>query len=182
MEPRPESGPGPMELGVEQGVDTCVVSCWDIWAIEEMGSNPLLLPMFGGPLALLDGVAGFNGRLSWGGMSWLGDTPPGNLPPGLAGTGNLVDSGPGDGVGKVLALSWLPGVCGVPGMGPPPGVWGSPGYKLLELSAPLVGVWGVVGPPGYLGGWSAPPWVEEGVWGPLGVPGPLQSGSPGVLG
>lgn len=81
--------------------------------MEEIGSKPLLLMLLPGRLALLDGVEGLRGRLSWGGMSWLGDTPPGNLPPeeGLAGTGNLgpppplQDSGPGDGVGKVLALS-----------------------------------------------------------------------------
>lgn len=70
-------------------------------------------------------------------------------------------------------------------MAPPPGVWGSPGNIPPPplLSAALVGVCGVVGPPGYLGGWSAPPCDEEGVWGPPGVEGPLlQSGRPGVLG
>ena len=96
---------------------------------------------------------------------------------GLAGTGNLgppLQSGPGDGVGNVRHLSWLPGVWGVPGMAL--GVV-SPG----NMASALVGVCGVVGPPGYLGGPS--PTQEDGVWGPPGVPGPLpQSLATGVLG
>jgi len=171
-------------LGVEHGVDTWV-SCWDIWAMDEMGSNPLL--MFPVMLAVLDGVAGLSGRSCCGGIGgsppiWLGDTPPGNREEavlGLAGTGNLgppppLQSGPGDGVGNVRHLSWLPGVWGVPGMAL--GVV-SPG----NMASALVGVCGVVGPPGYLGGPS--PTQEDGVWGPPGVPGPLpQSLATGVLG
>lgn len=84
--------------------------------------------------------------------------PPGNREPGLAGTGNL-----GSGDGKLeRALSWPPlGVCGVPGMAPPPGV-------LSPRKGPsLVGVWGVCGPPGYLGGWFAvSAMLLLGVWGP----------------
>ena len=66
-EPRPESGPGPIEFGVEQGVDCCCcwVSCCDIWAIEEIGSKPpLLLPT--PPMAddgREQGVPGFSGML-----------------------------------------------------------------------------------------------------------------------
>ena len=41
MEPRPLSGPGPMELGVEQGVEPAPASCWDICAMLLIGSNPL---------------------------------------------------------------------------------------------------------------------------------------------
>ena len=66
-EPRPESGPGPIELGVEQGVDCCCcccwVSCWDIWAMEEIGSNPpLILPSIEEE-GIEEGVPGFNGML-----------------------------------------------------------------------------------------------------------------------
>ena len=62
MEPSPLSGPWPIEFGVEQGVEIWPVSCWDIWAMELMGSKALpamehvLLPV-------LDGVAGLRGRL-----------------------------------------------------------------------------------------------------------------------
>jgi len=61
IEPRPESGPGPIELGVEQGVDTWV-NCWDIWAIEEIGSNPLEAIDEGTEVEV--GVAGFSGIFS----------------------------------------------------------------------------------------------------------------------
>lgn len=99
MEPMPLSGPGPMLLGVLHGVDTCV-SCCDIWAMEEMGSNPLLLlvwPMDEGTDVEV-GVPGLSGRLSDGAMfpdmfMWLGDIPGLKRPPGLFGTccwgGNL---------------------------------------------------------------------------------------------
>lgn len=71
MEPSPESGPGPMEFGVEQGVLTCV-SCCDICAIEEIGSKTPLAAAAAGPLeeAGTDvevGVAGLSGMLSGGG-------------------------------------------------------------------------------------------------------------------
>ena len=37
-----EQRPGPVrELGVEQGVETAPASCWDIWAMLLIGSNPL---------------------------------------------------------------------------------------------------------------------------------------------
>ena len=45
MEPSPLSGPGPTELGVEQGVEPAPpgpASCWDIWAMLLIGSKPLL--------------------------------------------------------------------------------------------------------------------------------------------
>ena len=166
MEPRPESGPGPMELGVEHGVDTWV-SCCDICAIEEIGSKPLPPPpptRTGGPPALAEvGVPGFNGMLSCGVRPppggppiaiGLGDMPgPGGNrpPPGLLGIPPggkrglfWPSTGPGEGAGKARDLSCELGVWGVPGIGP--GVW-SPEYMLS-----LVGVWGVCGPPGYLGG------------------------------
>ena len=138
MEPSPESGPGPMELGVEQGVDTWV-SCCDICAIEVIGSNPLPAWLEGTEVEV--GVEGLSGMLSCGGRPpmamWLGDIPPGNLPPGLPGIGNRgLLSGPGEGAGNALGLSCELGVWGVPGIGPPPGVW-SPVYMFS-----LVGVWG----------------------------------------
>ena len=46
MEPRPLSGPGPTEFGVEQGVEAGPgpgpANCWDICAMLLMGSKPLL--------------------------------------------------------------------------------------------------------------------------------------------
>ena len=44
IDPSPLSGPGPTELGVEQGVEPGPgpANCWDIWAMLLMGSNPLL--------------------------------------------------------------------------------------------------------------------------------------------
>jgi hypothetical protein len=79
-EPSPESGPGPIELGVEQGVDCCCccccccccVSCCDIWAIEEIGSKPpFMLPSIEEEEGSEEGVPGFSGMLllscSWDG-------------------------------------------------------------------------------------------------------------------
>ena len=84
MEPSPESGPCPTEFGVEQGVVTWPVSCWDIWAIELMGSKDL-----GGmdwPWLCEEGVLGLRGMLMSCGpsprFSWWGDTPPEKRPPG----------------------------------------------------------------------------------------------------
>jgi len=107
MEPSPESGPGPMELGVEQGVLTCV-SCCDICAIDEIGSKqPLTGPLEEAGTDVEVGVAGLSGMLSGGARPrWPGDMPPGNREPGLAGTGNR-----GSGDGKLgRALSWPLGV------------------------------------------------------------------------
>ena len=124
MLPMPLSGPGPMELGVEQGV--LPASCCDIWAILLIGSNPLL-DMLGLGFWPEPGVPGFNGMLPLrsGGMGppcmllCEGDMPPGSLPPpGEAGTGNLWSAGEGEGLGNLLSCD--EGVCGV---------WGpSPGY------------------------------------------------------
>ena len=62
IEPRPLSGPGPMELGVEQGVEPWPVSCWDICAMLLMGSKalPAMLQVL---LFVLEGVAGLSGKL-----------------------------------------------------------------------------------------------------------------------
>jgi len=106
MLPRPESGPWPTEFGVEQGVDTCPVSCCDIWAMLLIGSKVL---EGGGPWPwdCVEGVPGLSGILmSWGGMPPMfeGDTPPGKRPLGEAGTGKR-GSVEGDGTGKLRPLS-----------------------------------------------------------------------------
>ena len=147
MEPRPESGPWPTLLGVEQGVVAWPVSCWDIWAIEEIGSKALVVGRGPGPPgAWLPGVPGLRGMLMsccWGGRPRLeGDTPPGKRLEGEAGTG------------KRGSVEGARGACwpvGVPGQSPRymPGSWEE-------------GVWGA---PGYLGGAEGSPSWEPGVWG-----------------
>lgn len=78
MDPSPLSGPWPMEFGVEQGVDTWPVNCWDICAMLLIGSKafPAILQ---GLFPVLDGVAGFRGmllELSGPSPSCEGDIPP----------------------------------------------------------------------------------------------------------
>jgi hypothetical protein len=174
MEPRPESGPWPTELGVEQGVvPGFPVSCCDICAMLLIGSKGALGCWGPGPGAWVLGVPGLSGMLmSWGAIPRPGDSP-GKRPLGEGGGGPGGGwgggggggggwgggGGGGEGTGKERPLSWLEGV---PGQSP----------RYIPPSGPD----GVRGP-GYLGGACSP-----GVLGP-GDP-DRAGGSPGcgVLG
>ena len=173
--------------------------------MEEIGSNPLFIPIPPDDV----GVAGFNGLFSGplvfgeipplgpidpGGPGYLGPGPgpPDPDPPPICGlgTGNLwsapgVRGPPGLGAGYLFGSEGVPGpmLLGGPTVLPlPPEGLGT--GKLFMLSLTLEGVCGVFRPPApavYLGGMlpSAPLLIgaEEGVPGPpSGVPGPpLQS-------